>query len=439
MRLDATTKTIEVILGEAATTQLPITADYVDTTTSTMALAAISESDTASNSTTAVTAVAAPGAGVSRKVVAFVVYNVDNVAHNVTVRLNNNSTIRILRVNKIQPGETLEYTENLGWRVTDVNGAVKILQGNNVTQTAWACNEFRLTLLSGNACPIADQVDKATIYITPIYNDGTVSGAYGNIALSDSNGNLTVLNSQEQSLTPSLTAGTVYDIWAYNSSGTLTLDLTAWTSTTARATALAWNNGLLTKSGDKTRRYVGTIYANYTNKVSDSGQTAVTNSSGSAAAQGATRGVWNAQNRVRRAVSRTESSSSWIYNLSTPRAANAALATVPNSVACVVGLATADSAHAHVHHMCTNSLGSAVSIQTGVGVNSTSVNSAQTYGSNQNSTSTAVALDGDWVGTLPVGYNTLTWLEWTASASGTTTWFSGNTSYGTGLTAEVFA
>lgn len=55
------------------------------------------------------------------------------------------------------------------------------------------------------------------------------------------------------------TASTPYDIWLYDNAGTLTLDSTAWSSDTARATDLATQDGVDVKSGDATRRYLGTI------------------------------------------------------------------------------------------------------------------------------------------------------------------------------------
>lgn len=52
---------------------------------------------------------------------------------------------------------------------------------------------------------------------------------------------------------------TINDYFVYNNSGTLTLEPSAnWASTSARTDALAMNNGVLVKSSDHTRRYVGT-------------------------------------------------------------------------------------------------------------------------------------------------------------------------------------
>src|SRR5207244_3794732 len=112
----------------------------------------------------------------------------------------------------------------------------------------------------------SDQSNKGTLYLTPIFNNGTITTAYGNIGLLSSGGVVSLRNSQEVSLSLTLTSGKVYDVWVYDNSGVPALEVLAWTNVTTRATGLAYNNGIITKSGDQTRRYVGTIYANGTNQ-----------------------------------------------------------------------------------------------------------------------------------------------------------------------------
>ena len=107
--LNATTKSLEIVLAGAITTsQLPYTAHYVDITTATAAVSSMAESDGTSNSTTAVTVVAAPGASTTRQVKYLSVYNADTVAATVTIQINNNGTARKIAKITLQPGETLE-------------------------------------------------------------------------------------------------------------------------------------------------------------------------------------------------------------------------------------------------------------------------------------------------------------------------------------------
>lgn len=107
--LDATTKSLELVLAGAITTsQLPYTVSYVELD-ATFAIAAASEGDGTSNNTTAVTVVAAPASGKVRQVKYLTVYNADTVAATVTVRINNNATMRILVKTTLQVGDTLQY------------------------------------------------------------------------------------------------------------------------------------------------------------------------------------------------------------------------------------------------------------------------------------------------------------------------------------------
>jgi len=109
----------------------------------------------------------------------------------------------------------------------------------------------RLTLESGVPISSADQTEKSTLYYTPYT---------GNTILLYISGAWKFKSFAELSLSLSgYAANKNYDIWIYDNSGTVTLDSTVWTSDTARATALAYQDGILIKSGDATRRYLGTI------------------------------------------------------------------------------------------------------------------------------------------------------------------------------------
>lgn len=123
MFLDTTTKTLELLLGSAVTTTaMPVTVDYVDlTTTTTIA----GSTDTQSNGVTPVTILAAPAASTQRKVNGITVYNADSVSKLVTVRLNNNATLRIIVSVTLQVGDTLVYTDVNGWYSLDSSGSIK--------------------------------------------------------------------------------------------------------------------------------------------------------------------------------------------------------------------------------------------------------------------------------------------------------------------------
>jgi len=126
------------------------------------------------------------------------------------------------------------------------------------------CNG-RLTLTSGTPVTTSDVTAATTLYYTPYKGD--------NIALYNGEEWL-FYEFEELSLSLSgYTADTNYDIWMYDNSGVLTLDSTAWSDATTRATALATQNGVYTKTGDILRRYLGTIRTTSTTGQCEDSQT----------------------------------------------------------------------------------------------------------------------------------------------------------------------
>lgn len=120
--LDSTTKSLEIVLNSAITTnQLVVVDSYVDVTTTTYIPGA---NDTVSNDTTPVTIVAAPSASTQRQVKLITVYNKDTVASIVTIQYNDNTTIRIIVKITLDTGSTLVYTDGEGWRVINSSGAI---------------------------------------------------------------------------------------------------------------------------------------------------------------------------------------------------------------------------------------------------------------------------------------------------------------------------
>jgi hypothetical protein len=136
MILDSVTKSLELLLGAAATANaMPVVVDYVDMTTTTTLSGS---SDTQSNGTTVVTILAAPAASTQRKVNSISVYNADTVSSTVTIRLNNNTTLRNLISVTLQVGDTIGFTDVNGWYLLDSNGNLKSVQAASATAIATA-------------------------------------------------------------------------------------------------------------------------------------------------------------------------------------------------------------------------------------------------------------------------------------------------------------
>lgn len=263
--------------------------------------------------------------------------------------------------------------------------------------TAQAC-QGRLTLTSGVAVTSADVTGAGTLYFTP-YQGNSVALYSGTAWVS--------YTLTERSLALVVTANTNYDVFLYDNAGTLTLELTAWTNDTTRATALVSQDGVLVKSGATTRRYLGTIRASGSNVTEDSA---------------AKRFVWNVMNRVSRTVRVLEATNSWTYTTATWRQANNAAA---NQIAVVAGLSEDAISVLVSAESATNS--SAIA-RVAIGEDSTSAPSANSVrgGSNTAGGTSSTNNPQAFATIVPaIGYHYFAWLEW-STATGTTTWYGDN-------------
>lgn len=137
--LDATTRSLEVDLTSAvATNQLPFVAGYQDISQSTFAMSAISANTGASNNTTAVTLVAAPGASTSRVLKFLSIKNSDTAAVELWVQMNDNTTLREIWKGTLSVGDSLQYADGDGWKVLNSSGEIKQAMDytGNVSNTA---------------------------------------------------------------------------------------------------------------------------------------------------------------------------------------------------------------------------------------------------------------------------------------------------------------
>lgn len=270
-------------------------------------------------------------------------------------------------------------------------------------------NGFRLSLATGDPVPTSDQSAKTTVYLTPYLSN--------QIALYDGSSAWTIKESAEVSLAlGTLTSDKNYDVFAYLSSGTLTLEAVAWTNDTTRATAITRQDGTWVKSGTTTRRYVGTFRTTSTTTTEDS----VTK-----------RFLFNVDNQRPRAMSVVETDLSWTYTTDTFRPGNNDTA---NRLQYVAGVATEVSAE--VNAAAGNSLAGIVTL-VGIGVDSTTTDSAQfaygrTQASGQINRTTA-----KYKAMSAVGFHYLQWLE-RSQAAGTTTWY-GAAVLTSGIVGEVWA
>lgn len=274
--------------------------------------------------------------------------------------------------------------------------------------------QFRLTLTSGTPITTADVTAATTVYMTPYKGN--------RIALFDGT-NWKMMSATEKSVAVPATTSTMYDVFAYDNSGTVAIEALAWTNDTTRATALALQDGVYVKSGDATRRYIGSFRT-----TTVSGQTEDSKTK---------RYVWNYYNRVARALQRNETANAtWTYTTATLRQANNNTA---NQVDTIIGVVEdpikvrvtvgADNSSANVLHFIS------------IGINSTSVGGPVSdcigYATKVAGLTEAYVANLNSLPTLGRSY--YAWLEYSA-ATGTTTWRAGNNgAYYAGITGEVMA
>jgi len=266
--------------------------------------------------------------------------------------------------------------------------------GNATTIAIASINDFRLTLSTGIPVTTSDVTGAATLYCTPYKGS--------NISLYD--GSLWhVRSSAEFSIAlGTLSSGKPYDVFCYDNSGTPTLELLAWTNDTTRATALTYQDGILSKTGALTRRYLGTFYTTATTTTEDSASR---------------RYLFNYYNRSHRSLYATDPTSSWNYTTLTIRAANANTTYGQGRVGIMTGVS--EDAAIVTHTAVSNNGTAGTGQYSGIGINSTTViNGIQAINTDQ----AIVMATSFYNSILPLGANYLQALE-ASQAIGTTTWY----------------
>ena len=228
----------------------------------------------------------------------------------------------------------------------------------------------RLTLETGVPVSTSNQTAKTTLYYTPYLS--------GELWLYD--GSAWALHTfSEVSISLSgKTADTNYAVYGYDDSG-LTLELEAWTDDTTRATALVRQDGVLSKTGALTRRWLGDIR--------------ITSTTGQCEDSTSFRGVANAYNRAPRVFQALDSTNSWSLAQATFRSFN-------NSTALGAGKVTV-LCHADSFLRAAVSgqqILSGSSLYVGFGIDSTSTNYAQIYSRSTGTSTTAATTVANYEG-----------------------------------------
>lgn len=147
------------------------------------------------------------------------------------------------------------------WRAADIRNAKVAVSSTVVTTTAGG----RLSLSSSD--PLGEASGAASLYYLPYSSEqiALYSGSTWSYATIPTAGVSVAFSGG--------TASKPHDVFIYDSAGTLTLDLVAWTDGTTRATALTRQDGVYVKSGATSRRFLGTVYLDGSKQCTDSGTT----------------------------------------------------------------------------------------------------------------------------------------------------------------------
>jgi hypothetical protein len=269
----------------------------------------------------------------------------------------------------------------------------------NAVNTAFGTCQGRLTGTSGSAVTTGNVANITTIYFTPYH--GNLIDLFDGVSA----WNRRKFTEISVAL-GTLTSGLPYDVFCYDNAGTPALrSPVAWTSTSARATAITLQDGIYVKSGATTDRYLGTFYTTSTTQTQDTVQQ---------------RYLWNYYNRVKRPLERFETTANWTYSTATVRQANGSTS---NQVEAVIGVAEAVLDLNLTVTVANNNGG--IFVSAGIGEDSTTAYTCGWLVSAPIATTQgAVQVGGRMTKYPAVGRHFYSWNEW-STATPTTTWYSG--------------
>ena len=269
--------------------------------------------------------------------------------------------------------------------------------------------QLRLTSVAGSPIVLQDVTAITSMFIEPFRGNriALYDGATWNLR--------TVASTSFPLTTGNYPANTNFDVFASDSGGNPGYIASAWASDTARATGLAFQDGVLVQSGIPTRRYLGTFRT-----TSVAGQTEDST---------VRRYIWDNYNRIPRSLLRVEPAGSWTYTNPAYRQANGNPA---NQVEIVVGYNDCVLDLSLLIMVANNSASATISFGFGIDGATGSLNGGGQAITLANSQILSVL--ARYVANVPLGRHTYAWLE-SSTAGGVTTWYgtgavSGNTQCG---------
>ena len=275
--------------------------------------------------------------------------------------------------------------------------------------------------------PVADG-ESDTLYYVPYFNDLLpIFNGYGIQTVTAASTSISVA---------SLPAGSAYDVFGYVEEGSisvsgsiLSLELNPWTDPNTRRDGLVYAYGFLCKSGDPTRRFLGSCYIGTAGLIQD------WNNYQDVSNNPSKRFLWNLYNRVRRDCYMFDSNISWavvsngqwriIDNLSPPKGCLEFFRGLDDDLVEVTGTVNCNLAANGNYY-------SAIGLDSNTPVPNSSIN-----GSFNNSTNKSInlAVTSAYSGRPGIGYHTVRLLEKLAIGGSAT----GGSDSQSGLLGVIFA
>lgn len=152
----------------------------------------------------------------------------------------------------VMPDGSTATTQAAGTSDTQLATTAFVTTANAAASVAPSIQNFRLSLTTAVPVTTSDVASSTSVFVVP-YIGKKIGLYYGSAWV--------IVTSAEVTLAlGTITSDLGYDVFCYTTDGTtLSVELLAWTSTIARATALAYQDGVLVKATDSTRRYMGSF------------------------------------------------------------------------------------------------------------------------------------------------------------------------------------
>lgn len=227
MFLDTTSKSVRVLLSGAVTTnQAVVNSDWGDNTTTSYTAGS---ADFLTNGATPVTIVAAPAAATQRIVQRINVYNADTAPITVTIQTVNGANNRTEVTVTLQVAERLEFVKEQGWSTYNAQGSKKVVAVTSTVEPGYI-DGMRMTWNSGTSVTISS----GSVYIPSVGFNVNFNSALTKAGLA-------------------LSANTFYHVYAFLNAGVPDVEIVT------TAPSAPYNGVARTKSGDTTRRYIGSL------------------------------------------------------------------------------------------------------------------------------------------------------------------------------------